>query len=50
MSEQKMNEGPTQKQKEFIEFLEKATNHWKIKTTMESIEFRILVNVAGYWE
>ena len=41
MSEQKMKEGPTQKQKEFIEFLEKASNKRKEKevTTMESMGF-----------
>jgi hypothetical protein len=49
MSEQKMNEGPTQKQKEFIEFLEKASNQGKEKEkrSWKVWGFVIGLNVAG---
>ena len=49
MSEQKMNEGHTQKQKEFIEFLEKASNQGKEKEkrTWKVWGFVIGLNVVG---
>ena len=44
-----MNEGPTQKQKEFIEFLEKASNQGKEKEKRpwKVWGFVIGLNVAG---
>ena len=49
MSEQKMNEGPTQKQKEFIEFLEKASNQGKEKEKRPWKVWGLVIglNVAG---
>ena len=49
MSDQKTNEGFTPKQKEFVEFLEKASNEGmeKEKRTWKVWGFVIGLNVAG---